>query len=91
MDRTTTDVIDLTLVGTLIDTGDVFVDSPVLLMLSANQAGGSGSVGVVLTNRSGVTLSIPEPSTWVMMILGFGALGYAATRGRKTNIAMLSA
>jgi hypothetical protein len=78
-------------VGTLSDTGDVFVDSSVLLMLSANQAGGSRSVGVVLTNRSGVTPSIPEPSTWVIMVLGFGALGYAATRGRKTNIAMLSA
>jgi hypothetical protein len=34
---------------------------------------------------------IPETSTWGMMALGFGALGYAASRRRKADIAMLSA
>jgi hypothetical protein len=34
---------------------------------------------------------IPEPSTWVMMALGFGALGFAAFHRRKANVAMLSA
>ncbi|MBV9907812.1 MAG: PEP-CTERM sorting domain-containing protein, partial [Hyphomicrobiales bacterium] len=26
------------------------------------------------------TAPIPEPSTWVMMVLGFAGLGYAAAR-----------
>ena len=30
---------------------------------------------------------IPEPSTWIMMALGFGALGYAASRRPNANIA----
>jgi hypothetical protein len=44
---------------------------------------------VLFTNATGVavTPSIPEPSTWVMMALGFGALGYAGFRRRNANIA----
>jgi hypothetical protein len=34
----------------------------------------------------GVTPSIPEPSTWVMMALGFGVLGYAGFRRRKAML-----
>ena len=37
-----------------------------------------------------VAPSIPEPSTWAMVALGFGALGYAASRRRKANLAALS-
>lgn len=28
-------------------------------------------------------LNVPEPSTWVMMLMGFAGLGYAANRSRK--------
>jgi hypothetical protein len=27
---------------------------------------------------------VPEPSTWAMMVLGFGLLGYASFRRRRT-------
>jgi hypothetical protein len=35
--------------------------------------------------------TIPEPSTWVMKTLGFGALGCAAFCRRKADVAVLSA
>jgi hypothetical protein len=28
---------------------------------------------------------VPEPATWAMMLLGFGGIGMAMRRGRKTN------
>jgi hypothetical protein len=79
------DSIGVTLLGTVTGpAGSGFVDAPVSLTLTANQDGGPGNtITVSFTNASGVAPSIPEPSTWVMMGLGFGALGYAATRRGK--------
>ena len=85
------DSIGVTLLGTVTGPpGSGFVDTPVSLTLSATQDGGPGNtITVSFTNATtSVTPSIPEPSTWVMMALGFGALGYAGFRRRK---AMLSA
>ena len=37
----------------------------------------------------GVSLTaVPEPSTWAMMLVGFGGLGYAAFRRRRTAVAI---
>ena len=39
-------------------------------------------------NSGGISLSIaavPEPATWAMMIIGFGAVGVAARRRRTTR------
>jgi hypothetical protein len=89
INRMMTDQIGLTLTGTVSDTDGVFTDAPVLLSLTANQASGPGeAISISFTNTSSLGPAIPEPSTWVMMGLGFGALGYAARRQRKT---MLSA
>jgi PEP-CTERM motif len=84
------DSIGVTLLGTVTGPPDSgFVDTPVSFTLSATQDGGPGNtITVSFTNATGVAPSIPEPSTWVMMALGFGALGYAGLRRRK---AMLSA
>jgi PEP-CTERM motif len=72
--------------------GSGFVDTPVSLILTANQDNGPGNtVTVSFSNASGVAPSIPEPSTWAMMALGFGALGYAGFRRRTANLAALSA
>ena len=30
------------------------------------------------------TSSVPEPSTWAMMAIGFAGLGYASIRSRRT-------
>ena len=91
INRATTDEIGLQLSGMLSDTGGVFSDSPVLLALTANQAGGPGeTTSASFTNTSAVS-AIPEASTWVMMGLGFAALGYVGSRRRKAKLAMLSA
>jgi hypothetical protein len=88
INRGTTDEIGLQLTGTLSDTAGDFKDTPVLLSLTASESG--PTVGVEFTNiTSSVTPSAPEPSTWVMMALGFGALGYAGFRRRNANIAAL--
>jgi hypothetical protein len=34
---------------------------------------------------SPITASVPEPSTWAMMLLGFTGIGYAAFRTRRTR------
>jgi hypothetical protein len=93
VNRGTTDQIGVKLTGTVSDVDGLFTDTPVLFSFTANQAGGPGqTISSSFTNTSGGTIpSIPEPSTWVMMALGFGALGYAASRQRnKANAALLS-
>jgi PEP-CTERM motif len=86
------DSIGVTLLGTVTGPlGSGFVDTPVSLTLSATQDGGPGNtINVLFTNATGVAPSIPEPSTWAMAALGFGALGYAASRRRKANLAAFS-
>jgi hypothetical protein len=80
--------IGVTLLGTVTGPpGSGFIDTPVSLTLTANQEGGPGkTVTVSFSNASGVAPSIPEPSTWVMMALGFGALGYGGFRRRNANV-----
>jgi hypothetical protein len=80
--------IAVTLLGTVTGPpGSGFVDTPVSLILTANQDGGPGNtVTVSFSNASDVAPSIPEPSTWVMMALGFGALGYGGFRRRNANL-----
>lgn len=60
--------------------GSGFDMTPAQMLLSATQvAGPGGSVSVSLTNTAH-TSAIPEPSTWMMLALGFGGLAYAAVR-----------
>jgi hypothetical protein len=81
------DFIGVTLTGTLTDSEGHFKASPVELTFSATQTPGN----IPSVAFSNATTAIPEPSTWVMMTLGFGALGYAASRRRKANVAVLPA
>jgi hypothetical protein len=69
--------------------GSGFLDTPAEMLLSATQVRGpGGAVSVSLTNTA-ETSAIPEPSTWVMMGLGFVGLGYAAVRrGSKDRTAL---
>ncbi len=78
------DFIAVTLTGTLTDTQHLFTNSPVILSFTATQTGPNIPSVAFSNSTTGVTPSIPEPSTWVMMALGFGALGYAGFRRRMT-------
>ena len=48
--------------------------------------------GVNASSATGdpVTPPVPEPATWAMMLLGFGATGFAMRRRRRTGIAQLA-
>lgn len=46
--------------------------------------------GNVLLSGLQLTPSVPEPSTWAMMLLGFGALGMAIRKSRSHGIARLA-
>jgi hypothetical protein len=37
---------------------------------------------VSVTGTSGVISAVPEPSTWALMLVGFGMIGFAARQGR---------
>ena len=48
------------------------------------RSNGSGALGPVLDNVS-ISL-IPEPSTWMLLIAGFGMTGFAMRRRRMTSV-----
>ena len=50
--------------------------------ITVNAAGDNLALGDTLTLnvKFGVTSTVPEPSTWAMMLLGFAGLGFAASR-----------
>ena len=81
--------IGVTLTGTLTDFDGHFKGSPVELSFVATQT--PGNLPSVAFSNASMVSTIPEPSTWVMMTLGFGALGCAAFRRWKAHVAVLPA
>jgi hypothetical protein len=41
------------------------------------------------TDNYGITAAVPEPSTWAMMLFGFGAIGFGMRRSRRSNSRIL--
>ena len=41
-------------------------------------------------DRVFVTAAVPEPGTWAMMLLGFGAIGFSMRRRRHSHIAAMA-
>jgi fibro-slime domain-containing protein len=41
-------------------------------------------------DSTGITPTVPEPSTWAMMLLGFAGLGFAGYRKAKGGVALVS-
>jgi hypothetical protein len=77
--------IGLDFAGTV--TGGVFSGAKATMDLSLTQAGGPGNVvSASLTNAS----TVPEPSTWVMLALGFAGLGYVAVRRNAKDKAAMA-
>ena len=66
---------DLALPAYLNDGNGIFIRNQPLAQGAIYQAIGNGyDLGVALSN------TVPEPSTWAMMLLGFAGLGYAGYR-----------
>ena len=57
------------------------------LTINGNNSG-AGSLGGSITIRPAV--AVPEPATWAMMLLGFGAVGYSIRRRRRTGLPQLA-
>jgi hypothetical protein len=90
INRGTTDDITVKLTGIVSDTMGLFDMTPASMTLAATQDGGPGAaISVSLTNFA-KTSAVPEPSTWVMMGLGFLSLGYAAVRRGSKNKSALA-
>jgi PEP-CTERM motif len=54
---------------------------------SIDFSGGTGEIGF-----SAITLgTVPEPSTWAMMVVGFAFLGFAGYRAKRKRIALVVA
>jgi hypothetical protein len=45
--------------------------------------GGSGPGSLNFTAFESITVSVPEPATWAMMLLGFAGLGFALRHSRR--------
>ena len=56
------------------------------LTINGNNSG-AGSLGGSITIRPG---AVPEPATWAMMLLGFGAVGFAMRRRRTPVLAQVA-
>jgi hypothetical protein len=56
-------------------------------------AGVGSGTGIALEKQNSVTLAasaVPEPSTWALMLLGFGGMGLAMRRNRRRSVAQLA-
>jgi len=53
------------------------------------QGSPQGQPPFALLDGVSMTGGVPEPSTWAMLLLGFGGLGFAAYRRRRTAVAAL--
>jgi hypothetical protein len=59
-----------------------------------SRMGFSNAIGVYSTGGGGTggeTGGVPEPSTWAMMLLGFGGMGVAMRRRRRSGSVLLQA
>ena len=91
INRGTPDAITVTMTGMVTDSKGLFkAATPVRLdndrqLKLANQA----IIGVEFTNTSNLTVPpFPNLRPWVMMALGFSALGFAAVHRGKANRAL---
>ena len=51
---------------------------------------GGSAIGTPTSNPPPPPPVVPEPATWAMMLIGFGAVGFTLRRRRRTGIAQLA-
>jgi hypothetical protein len=56
--------------------------------MSFNQTTGSSSGVATITFGAPVTSAVPEPASWAMMLIGFGAVGYSLRRRNPGYVGM---
>lgn len=71
---------DFLLAFTGADPGTITLNQPIVRFQSTGTDGRGSAVGVPTTPP------VPEPATWAMMLLGFGAVGYSIRRRRKAPL-----
>jgi hypothetical protein len=85
IDRDAPNAITVTLTGTLVGAG--FADAPVTMIFDATQSGGPGNV-ISVSGTDSISSAVPELSTWAMMALGFGLMGFLGYRKTRSNNAL---
>ena len=73
---------NLTLLFAGADPGTITITQPIVRFQSTGATGQGSAVGV--------PTAVPEPATWAMLLFGFGAVGFAIRRRRRTGIAQLA-
>jgi len=93
------------LFNTLAGWGNTYSEGAFVSALSIGVGSGAGSgfnanadnlafttdAGTTRYNFASVQGSVPEPSTWAMMLMGFGAVGVSLRRRRRTNTLLQAA
>lgn len=72
----------------LIGGGDLFTgpaSNPVFNIGTFNLSGGFTAGPATLTITRAAVAAVPEPATWAMMLVGFGAMGVSLRRRRRAN------
>lgn len=79
--------ISLLLLGNTVNSVRAFDPTPTSLTLSFNSTGASAfsTSSTLSIPPEGAIGAVPEPATWAMMVLGFGAVGYALRRRKVTT------
>lgn len=65
--------------------GDINFDANQNNTFQINLNGGGQTLTAFAQIGSGAVAAVPEPATWAMMLLGFGAMGVSLRRRRRTN------
>jgi hypothetical protein len=66
---------------------NLFLDAGTYTLTITGSRGTTGSFGGNVSFAAG---AVPEPATWAMMLLGFGAVGFAMRRGRRPALLQLA-
>jgi len=61
------------------------------LLITYVESNGSPSDLILRTGNVGFAPTVPEPSTWIMMLIGFAGVGFVAYRRTKKSSAELAA
>ncbi len=67
---------------------NLFLDAGTYMLTINGNNSSTGSLGGTVTINAAP--AVPEPATWAMMLMGFGAAGYAMRRRRRPALAQMA-